>query len=144
MFDNLLSSNAAITVYFEQSEYRVNENNGSAQLVLVLSNSSAANFTVFIANPTDGECMLQAVNKVSNIFAEETKMYSSTIPAGETIASFDVQITDDDLIESDEFLQFMILQDLLPDDVGTGTQNTATLIVIDDPGNDIYLFSYAM
>ena len=71
-------------------------------------------------------------------------MYSSTIPAGETIASFDVQIIDDDLIESDEFLQFMILQDLLPDDVGTGTQNTATLIVIDDPGNDIYLFRYAM
>ena len=71
-------------------------------------------------------------------------MYSSTIPAGETIASFNVQITDDDLIESDEFLQFMILQDLLPDDVGTGTQNTATLIIIDDPGNDIYLFSYAM
>ena len=64
-------------------------------------------------------------------------MYSSTIPAGETIALFDVQITDDDLIESDEFLQFMILQDLLPDDVSTGTQNTATLIVIDDPGNDI-------
>ena len=61
MFDNLLSSTAAITVYFEQSEYRVNENNGSAQLVLVLSNSSAANFTVFIANPTDGECMLKAV-----------------------------------------------------------------------------------
>ena len=56
--------------------------------------------------------------------------------AGETIASFDVQIIDDDLIESDEILQLMILQDLLPDGVGSGTPNKATLIIIDDAGND--------
>ena len=66
-------------------------------------------------------------------------MYTVMFSAGETIASFDVQIIDDDLIENDEILQFMILRDLLPDDVGSGIPNMATLIIIDDSGNDIYL-----
>ena len=78
------------------------------------------------------------MNKASNTFVEETKIYTTTFPAGETIAWFDVQVTDDNLIENDEFLQFMILQDLLPDGVGSGTQNTATLIVMDNPGNNYF------
>ena len=63
-------------------------------------------------------------------------MYNVTFSAGETSASFDVQIIDDDLIETNEILQFMILQDLLPDGVSGGTQNKAVVIVIDDAGND--------
>ena len=57
----MLSCIAAITVSFEQSEYRVNENNGSAQLVLVLSNSSVTNITVFINSPRDGGCILLSI-----------------------------------------------------------------------------------
>ena len=122
----------------------MNENNGSAQLVLVLSNSSASNITVFVTNPIDGECIFKSneIRKANNIFVEETKIYTTTFPAGETVAWLDVQITDDDLIESDEFLQFMILQDLLPDGVGSGAQNTATLHVMDDPGNNLYADNY--
>ena len=74
-------------------------------------------------------------------FTDETKMYTVIFSAGETIASLDVQIIDDDLIESDEILQFMILQDLLPNGVGSGTPNKATLIIIDDAGND-HLFNH--
>ena len=62
-------------------------------------------------------------------------MYTVTFSAGEITVSFDVQIIDDDLIENDEILQFMILPDLLPNNVGSGIpNNVATLIIIDDPG----------
>ena len=62
-------------------------------------------------------------------------MYTATFFAGETTVSFDVQIIDDDLIENDEILQFMILPDLLPNNVGSGIPNNmATLIIIDDAG----------
>jgi len=51
-----MSCTVAITVSFEQSQYGIRENDGLAQLVLVLSNSSLANITVLIANPQkDGE-----------------------------------------------------------------------------------------
>ena len=63
-------------------------------------------------------------------------MYNVTFSAGETSASFDVQIIDDNLIETNEILQFMILQDSLPGGVSGGTQNKAVVIIIDDAGND--------
>ena len=63
-------------------------------------------------------------------------MYNVTFSAGETSASFDVQIIDDDLIETNEILQFMILQDSLPYGVSGGTQNKAVVFIIDDAGND--------
>ena len=66
-------------------------------------------------------------------------MYTVTFSAGETSASFNVQIIDDDLIENNESLQFMILQDLLPVGVSGGTPNKAILIITDDAGNDNYL-----
>lgn len=62
-------------------------------------------------------------------------MYSVTFSAGETSVLFDIPIIDDDLIENDEILQFRILQDLLPDGVGSGIPNIATLIIISDAGN---------
>ena len=82
------------------------------------------------------------MNNVSN-FTDETKMYTVTFYAGQTTASLDVQIIDDNLIENDEVLQFLILRDLLPDGVGSSNPNKATLIVIDDPGNH-NLFSYGV
>ena len=44
----------AITVSFEETWYRVDENNGSVQLVLALSRSSLDNITVHIASSRDG------------------------------------------------------------------------------------------
>ena len=64
-------------------------------------------------------------------------MYTVTFSPGETTTSFAVQIIDDDLIEIDEILEFMILSDLLPDDVGSDMPNRAIIIVIDDPGNGL-------
>ena len=63
-------------------------------------------------------------------------MYAVTFSPGETIASFDVQIIDDDLIEIDEILQFQILPNLLPEGVDSAVPNYATLIIIDDAGNE--------
>jgi len=61
-------------------------------------------------------------------------MYRVTFVAGETTVSFDVPIINDDLIENDEILQFMILPDMLPDGVGQGVPNKATLTIKDDAG----------
>ena len=62
-------------------------------------------------------------------------MYTVTFSPGETTTSFAVQIIDDDFIEIDEILEFMILPDLLPADVGIDVPNRATITVIDDTGN---------
>ena len=62
-------------------------------------------------------------------------MYNVTFSPGETVASFAVQIIDDDLIEIDEILEFMIVADLLPDDVGSDNPNRAIINIVDDAGN---------
>ena len=121
---------------FEQSHYSVSENDDVAQLVLVLSNTSLSSFTVYIANPRDGRCIqiYTQSNNNYNIFTEMTEMYNVTFYPGEITAPFIVQIVDDNLIESDEILQFIILSNLLPDGVGSDAPNEATLIIIDDAG----------
>ena len=70
-----------------------------------------------------------------NNLTGETKVYTVIFSAGETTVSFDVEIIDDDWIENDEIIQFMILQDLLPNGVNIGVPNMATVIIIDDAGN---------
>ena len=62
-------------------------------------------------------------------------MYAVTFSPGETTTSFAVQIIDDDLIEIDEILEFVILPDLLPADVGIDIPNRAIIIIMDDTGN---------
>ena len=50
---NLLTFLLAITVMFNQSAYIVDENGGSAQLTLILSNPSSVAVTILVAT-TDG------------------------------------------------------------------------------------------
>ena len=57
MFYAMLSCAIAITVSFEESQYSISENNGSAQLVLILSDPSLANITVHIVSLRDGGCI---------------------------------------------------------------------------------------
>ena len=72
--------------------------------------------------------------QLNNVSTEKTEMYNVTFYPGEMSVSFVVQIADDNLIENDEFLQFIILSNLLPDGVGSDAPNEATLTIIDDAG----------
>ena len=57
--------------------------------------------------------------------------YAVTFPAGITIASFDVPITDDMILEIDE--NFMLaINSSLPNGVTLGAPSDATVIIVDD------------
>jgi len=47
------STFSGITIQFEQSTYMINENDGTAQLVLTLSNASSTNITVQLKDAFD-------------------------------------------------------------------------------------------
>ena len=57
--------------------------------------------------------------------------YTVTFPAGITIASFDVPITDDMILEINE--NFMLaINSSLPNGVTIGAPSDATVIIVDD------------
>ena len=59
--------------------------------------------------------------------------YTVTFPAGQTTATFNVQINDDNVLEGNE--NFMLtINSSLPDGVTRGTPSEATVIIMD---NDI-------
>ena len=57
--------------------------------------------------------------------------YTVIFPAGQTTATFDVPINDDDILESNE--DFMLMIDpLTPIDVTVGSPDEATVTIVDD------------
>ena len=58
--------------------------------------------------------------------------YKVTFPAGMTIVSFDVLITDDDMYEDVENFTLTINNDSLPDGVITGSPSIVVVIIKDD------------
>ena len=58
--------------------------------------------------------------------------YTVTFPAGQTRASFDVSINDDDIFESNEDFTLIILRNSLPNDVIH--DGPATVTIMDDDG----------
>jgi len=58
--------------------------------------------------------------------------YPVTFPAGETSVTFDVPITDDDILEGIESFMLTIDQSSLPDDVNRGDPGKATVTIVDD------------
>ncbi|XP_065905004.1 uncharacterized protein [Dysidea avara] len=87
----------APTVNFNQSTYNVDESDGPAQPVLVLSNPSSTDITISVFS-TDGSATGGGVDYSSG-------PYNVTIPAGQISVPFDVPINDDNVVEEiEEFL----------------------------------------
>ena len=58
--------------------------------------------------------------------------YTVTFPAGQTIATFNIPITDDMMLEEDENFMLAIDETSLPDGVTRGTPGEATVNIVDD------------
>ena len=58
--------------------------------------------------------------------------YSVTIPAGQTTATFDVPINDDDVLEGNENFMLTINETALSPDVTRGNPGEATVTIVDD------------
>ena len=58
--------------------------------------------------------------------------YTVTIPTGQTTATFNVPINDDDILEGDENFILTIDETSLPTGVTRGTPAEATVTIVDD------------
>ena len=58
--------------------------------------------------------------------------YTVTFPAGQTTATFDVPINDDDILEGNENFILTIDQTSLPSNVTRGDPGEATVTIVDD------------
>ena len=70
--------------------------------------------------------------------------YTVTFPAGQTTATFDVPINDDDILEGNENFILTIDPSSLPSDVSVGDPDQATVTIVDNDrkylvNNAIYL-----
>ena len=58
--------------------------------------------------------------------------YTVTIPAGQTTATFNVSINNDNTLEGNENSMLTINETALPDDVTRGNPGEATVTIVDD------------
>ena len=58
--------------------------------------------------------------------------YAVTFPAGQTTATFNVPINNDDILEGDENFMLTINETTLPGDVTRGNPGQATVTIVDD------------
>ncbi|XP_065885723.1 hemicentin-1-like isoform X3 [Dysidea avara] len=126
---------SAVTVSFEQSTYNVDEDDGPAQPVLVLSNPSSTNIIVQVFN-IDGSATGGGVDYNSG-------PYTVTFLAGVTRVPFDVPINNDDVIfEDDEYFIVTIEPSSLPADVTHGSPGNATVTINNIVSKYLLLYSY--
>ena len=60
--------------------------------------------------------------------------YTVTIPAGQTTATFNIPVNDDNIYEGDEEFMLSIISSSLPTGVTHGTPCEATVTTVDDDG----------
>ena len=141
------------TVEFSNSIYSVDEDSGSARLLLLLSNPPSTNITIEVFNTN-----ITALGKLSNIiytiilFCDmagggidyNSGPYNVTIPAKERGVFFSVFINDDKILEDNETFNLTINSSSLPDRVIVTNLNKATVIIEDNDGKYvIYYYKYS-
>lgn len=108
------------SVRFDLNDYPAGEGDGSVDILVTLSGTSAATITVDYAT--------------SNLTAEESSDYTATsgtltFPPGSTDQTFSVTINDDNLDEPNETVRLTLR---LPNGADLGTPNPATLTINDN------------
>ena len=66
--------------------------------------------------------------------------YSVTFPAGVTTASFNIPITDDNILENNEDIQIEINVSSLPSRVSVSNPSQATVTIVDNDGKINYTY----
>ena len=90
--------------------------------------------------PHDSVLLLKCtyLNKCFNvklsIFWFTGSPYSITFPAGATTASFNISVTDDNILEDNEDIEVEIIVSSLPSRVGVSNPGQATVTIVDDDG----------
>ena len=130
-------------MYFSQSTYRVNEDDGTVQFVLVLNTSIAVSVTVQIESnditAISEYTSLIVITFVSNLTGGNDYDYtlqSVTIPPGEVNASFSVMINSDNILEHEEDFTLTIASTSQPRVTVNGS-GQATVNIVDDDGKQI-------
>lgn len=108
------------SVQFDLNDYPAGEGDGSVDILVTLSGTSATTITVEYVT--------------SNLTAEESSDYTAangalTFPPGTTSQTFSVTINDDNLDEPDETVRLTLRN---PNGATLGTPSTATLTIEDD------------
>jgi len=139
----ILWSYLATTIAFSQSTYSVDEDDGPAQPVLVLSNPSSTDITVQVRD-TQNTATSEYNNIIKNVNSSENTTggvdydsgpYTVTFPAGVTSVPFNVPIKDDNILENNEDFTLTIMRSsALPDGVTRGSTSQATITIVDDDG----------
>ena len=123
-----------IILRFNQATYGINENDGPFQPVLVLSNPSSTDITIQVV---DSEVSARSNLIGGGDYTPGT--YIVMIPAGHTSASFDISITDDNVVENDEVFSLAIMPESLPYLVSRGNPSVAMVTIVSDDGKSSVL-----
>lgn len=134
-------------VSFNQSNYFVDENAGPAQPVLVLDYPATFDISIIVNDLTgvNGGTATGKITPLTNttfllIISGGAVDYGSgpymvTFPAGSTTSSFDIPITDDDVVEDDETIVLSIQTASLPSEVYLGRRSETTVYIRDTTSN---------
>ena len=136
----ILSLNLVVTIRFSQSTYNVDEDDGPAQPVLVLSNPSSTDITVQVFDndvSATSECFIDYTFTYAHHFIlggvdYDSGPYNVTFPAGVTNVSFDVPITNDNILDDKEIFTLTIAPNSLPSNVTRGNLDQVTIVILDD------------
>ena len=132
----------APSVNFSQSTYNVDEDDGPAQPVLILSSPLSTDITVGVCS-TDGSATgrIHSFNFVDSCLQftgggvdYSSGLYNVTIPAGQISVPFNVSINDDNVFEENEEFLLTIDQFSSPNSVIIGSPNVTVVIISDSDG----------
>ena len=132
---------SVIIIKFDKSNYKVNEDKGPVQPILVLSNPSSTDITVQVrdnSNTATGEQTQQhyykqhvnSNNLTGGGVDYNSGPYNIRITAGKTEVTFNVLIKDDRIMESDEKFQLKI--QTVPNHVTTKGSSKCTITIVDN------------
>ena len=118
-----------IILRFNQTTYRINENDGSFQPVLVLSNPSLTDVTIQVV---DNE--VSATGDINGKGDYIPGPYNVTFPAGHISVSFNISITDNNIVEYDKIFNLAIAPKSLPYLISRGNPGVAIVSIVNDDG----------
>ena len=132
----------ATVVSFSQTFYSVSEDTGAVQPVLVLSNPSSTDITVEVMDANISAFgMFEGMHTYDFMLSHtgggvdyDSGPYTVTFPAGQTRASFDVPINDDNILEDDESFHLSIVNitTLFISRISASGRTQTTIIIMDN------------
>ena len=130
---------------FDQTMYSVNEDDGSVQPVLVISNPSSSDIIVEVFDTSltvTGELYNYTTGIFKAVYLQitgggvdyDSGPYTVTFSAGQTRAPFNISINDDDIFEMNENFVLTINESSLPSGIAVNTPNETIVTIVDDDG----------